>query len=487
MKFVLGAAQSSVIATVNPLSQEDLVDVLAREIDFELRYAKDRILNATDNREKKFSVFVPEFQPTSYAFQQGNSFETTRKLLARKLAEKLQQFSKKSEHYQVVTFDEVRTKLELQDNQRATLQHFSCMDDSPFIWIDGAIQPFDREKVDPSLSKALENVKVFKDYDQSMLHITCKIHRGDHAIPLTQWNGLMNYVIQNPDDRVESFPRSIPPQITRGRDPGDPSMFQAITLDRINLNVPPPPPDQPILPPQPIVLTNPLDNLLLKPEIWVKKPNAPKMPDNPTHQMFSAYVFSNYENREVVLTENNELQVDLKIGEEFIVILDVHKRDESVRWTPPQEDEKNKPYLFARVLIDGRNTVAQAIPKDDELTVDDDYKTVFRSAEYVSVRNAEPWYIPSDDTLVVIPGFTSLQDQFPRAFTMTDKVVRDRQGNTISDFTGLIQIIAYLPEKYTPHRGPVMPGEPFRYKPALIDTCFMPGDMIGIWVIQYGK
>ena len=479
MKFVLGAAQNPAITpSVTPLSQDELMMALAREIDFELQQAKNHILESTDNQDKRICVLVPEFQATPYANQQGDShtFEIMRKQLARKLAEYLTRFSEKSGNYRVVSFDDLQKKLGLKDNHRTTLQNISHLDDSPLIWINGTIEPFDRKKIEPSLAKSIEIVEILKQYEKSMLHISCNIHRKDRSIPLTRWSGLMNYIVQNLDDRAESYPVSIAPQIIEGMDEGDPSMFAAVTIDHFNDEVA-----------QPTNQVNPLDNPLLEPVIMVKNANAPPMKSNPTTQEFSAYISANYRKRKLTVTENNELKVDLKTGEEFIIVLDVHKRNENILWTPAQPGEKNKPYLFARVLVDGRNTVAQAVPKNEVLLLSDDDEFAFRSAESVYVRNAEPWYIASDGAMSVIPGFTSRTNRFPYAFKMTDQIVRDKNGETISDYTGLIQIIAYLPEKYLTHRGVVMPGEPLPYEVALVDTDFMPGKMIGTWVIQYGK
>jgi len=285
----------------------------------------------------------------------------------------------------------------------------------------------------------------------------------------------MNYVVQNLDDRVESCQVSIAPQIIEGADEGDPPTFAAIEISKVN--------DVAARPEAP--RQNPLKNPLLEPMILVKNANAPPMKNNPTAQEFSAYISANYAKRKLDVTENNELRVDLKVGEEFVIVLNVHKRHPDILWEP--DPANKKPYLFARVLIDGRNTITQAIPKDEVLTLTDDHETVFRSAEHVSVRNAEPWYITSDGTTVGILGFTSLQDRFPRAFRMTDQIVRDPKGETISDYTGLIQIVAYLPEIPGTHRGVIMPGEQIPYETKLVDTPYVPGEMIGTWVIQYGK
>ncbi|MCL2348006.1 MAG: caspase family protein [Planctomycetaceae bacterium] len=474
MKFMLGAAQNPVVAqSILPLSQDELMMAFAREIDFELQFAKDTILNSTDNQDKRICVCVPEFQATPYANLQGDghNYEIVRKQLGRKLAEYLNRFSEKSGNYRIVSFDEVQKKLKLRDNHRTTLNDFSHLEDSPFIWINGTIEPFDKKKADSTLTKAFEVVGI---NEKSILHISCDIHRKERSIPLTRWGGLMNYIVQNLDDRIESYPVTIAPQIIPGTDPGDPSMFAAITVDHINENATQPQPASELL-----------NNPLLEPMILVKNANAPPMKSNPTAQEYSAYISNNYAKRKLTVMENNELRVDLKTDEEFIIILNVRKRPADIPW---ESDPKvNKPYLFARVLIDGRNTVAQAIPPNEALILEDGYKSAFRSAESTYVRNAEPWYIASDGAMAVIPGFTSKEDRFPRAFRMTDQAVRDKEGKTISDYTGLIQIIAYLPELPGTHRGVVMPGEKIDHKVQLIDTPYVPGDMVGAWVIQYGK
>ena len=473
MKFVFGAAQNPVITPVIPLSQEELIIAMAREIDFELQNAKDTILDANDNRDKRISVFVPEFLPTTYAQRQENNYEKTRKQLGRELAAHLKRFSAKSGIYRVVDFDVVQSKTGIKDNDRDILKTFSHLDDSPFLWINGTIEPFDMDKHEPTLkskSKDIEIVKIISQFEKSMLHISCDIHRKDRAIPLTQWSGLMNNVVQNLDDRIESHPVSVAPRIVLGVDEGDPPVFAAISLPMLND------------PPQ----SNPLDNPLLEPMILVKNANAPPMKDNPTDVEMGSYISKNYTKRKLSIVENNELRMDLKVGEEFVIVLNVHPCPRGNNaWKPDPQDKK--PYLFARVLIDGRNTMTQAIPKYEAMTLDDGYQTAFRSAEHVSVRNAEPWYIASDGVPVGILGFTSRQDRMTRAFKMTDQIVRDKEGKTISDYTGLIQIIAYLPELPGTHRTAVMPGDQIPYEPKLINTPYIPGDMIGSWVIQYGK
>jgi len=474
MKFVFGAAQNPVITHAIPLSQDELMIALASEIDFELQQANDTILDANDNPDQRISVFVPEFLPTHLAQRQNINYEITRKQLGRELAGHLTRLSGNSAKYRVVDFDEVRNKAGLKGHERADLETFSHLGDSPFIWIDGTIEPFDMNMIEPSLKsipKDIEIVKIINQHEKSMLHVSCNIHRKNRAIPLTRWSGLMNYVVQNLDDCVESNPVSIAPTLVLGADEGDPSVFAPISLPMIN----DPPP------------SNPLVNDLLEPIILVKNANAPPMKDNPTDAEIGSYIAKYYAKRKLSVVENNELRIDLKVGEEFVIVLNVHPCPPgNINLKPNPQDRK--PYLFARVLIDGRNTIAQAVPKDEELALIDDYKTAFRSAEHVSVRNAEPWYIASDGGTVGILGFTSLKDRTTHSFKMTDQIVRDKEGKTISDFTGLIQIVAYLPEKEGEHRGgPVMPGEQIPYKPTLINTPYRPGEMIGTWAIQYGN
>ena len=477
MKFVFGAAQNPVITSVIPLSQDELILALAREIDFELEQAKDNILDVKDSRDKRICVFVPEFLPTTIAQRQNNNYETTRKLLAIKLTEHLKRFSEKTDHYRVISFDTIRDITRMKDNgDRSVLKTFSHLDDSPFIWIDGTIEPFDKNTYEtPRSSKGveIEFVKYVNLFEESMLHISCNIHGENRTIPLSQWSGLMNYVVQNPEDFIESYPVSIAPRIVPGQDPGDPPEIAAI-LPSI--------PKPTTTPPSPPLLVN----NVLEPIIMVKNGDAPPMKSNPTNAEMGNYFSQYYKKRELRVTENNELRIDLKTGEEFIILLNVHPCPAGNDNLKPNPQDK-KPYLFARVLIDGRNTLAQAIPKNEAMTLADDYQTVFRSAEHISLRNAEPWYIASDNDCVGILGFTSVDDRIPRAFKMTDQIVRDQKGNTISDYTGLIQIIVYLPEKRGIHRGTVMPGDPIPYELQLIKTLYTPGDMIGSWIIQYGN
>ena len=473
MKFVLGAAQNPKLASVVPVSQEELIKALAAEIDSELRQATDKILGTSEKSQRKICVLVPEFLPTAYAFQMGNNFETTRKQLAIQLAKHLEVLSRQSNVYHVIKLEALQDKAGISSNDRNILEKMSHLDEAPFVWINGTIEPFDEAKAKEELNT--KSISIIGKYAESTLHINCSLHHGDRSYPLSRWGGLMNYVVQNLDEHIESYPVSVAPQLLEGLDEDDPAMFLPVTLNMISEEVARPPAER----------TDPLKNPLLEPMILVKKPDAPPLKNNPSSEEFSVYLSQNYQRRKLTFTDDNNLQVDLDTDEEFIIALNVRKAPENISNKPNPKEKK--PYLFARVLIDGRNTIAQAVPKMEDFFVPDNYQTEFRTAESVAVRNAEPWYIALDGVPVVIPGFVSMKDRFPRAFMMTDEAVRDKEGKTISDYTGLIQIIAYLPTLPSPHRGVVMPGDQIPCPINTMDTPYLPGDMVGAWVIQYGK
>ncbi|MDR2346633.1 MAG: caspase family protein [Planctomycetaceae bacterium] len=493
MKFVLGAAQdhNTILTSIIPYSQEELIQMFAMEIDLELQKLKYEF---NQNESKKTTnVYVYEFQPALPKEIQNGDFETTRKHLGRALSAALESYAKKSGDYRIVSLEEIQEKTQPKDKDkdkdkgkgitRAEIEKLTSLNDSPLVFICGTVGLFNKEEA-KKFGDGIETIRKYGN-DNSFLHIKCSIRCRGKQYPLAQSGGLMNYVVQNLDDFVESNPVSIAPRLIQGRDENEPPILSAIKIDKIAAGLNKPENSEVDL------LNTPLNNPLLKPVIMVKKGGSPAMKENPSLEEFSEYINSCYQERKISINNKNELRVDLKPEEEFIIVLDIS--------CPKQfelpEKEENKPYLYTRVLIDGRNTIASELPKDEDISSE------FRTVE--SLKKAEPWYIGYDEewsktetntntntktgSRFVIPGFTLKNERYPRAFKMTDQVVRDREGKTLSDYTGLIQIVAYTPIKPTVTAAVVKPGDPIPYKVKSVKTDYIPGPMVGVWVIQYGE
>jgi|GEM_PF-4975253 len=443
MRFILGANQNPEVVPVSPVTLDELLQNTAELYRIEL-------LELQKKNDERINLRVANFVPSLKARGRPGTYAAIGKVVALRL------------HSQLVT-------LFAGDSNINVLPMGHASSDGRSYVLTGEIEPVDLERtvLGEPLARSSLKFLLYKEgtrFESASSGLTFDLNADEVAAISGETMPAVVITPENPS--LDPTVQPIDIAIARPSSP-------VVPRNRTGNCVPP----------------SILDNAICTPQIWIKNKGSQS---GVMDQRYYDDFWNNHTQRKMEYRDGR-LQVNLTNSEEFVVLLRLKK-------TPALAADRsvNKPYVYARVLVDGRSTLPYGLRYEKDKDTPASLKRVIVGEEkqQMFLADAQPWFIDgfkkeSTKKTVVIPGFVQIRRDakavktcFP--FVMTSEDAIGLGGKKIEDFEGTIMIALYEPvHKDTVTQGTIQPGQARPIEIRTVRTEYIPGKLIGTYVICY--